>query len=87
MSIDAEAALEMALGQLATKTGLSPDEWRDFLNCTPPQQAAIAKSYCDQSWVQSRDVLGDVLAVLGVLATVAGAVTGVSGAIAAIKAL
>jgi hypothetical protein len=72
---------------LATKTGMTPSDWRDFFACEPEQQAAIAKTYADQQWVKNRDTFAEALAVLTVLATVAGAVTGVGSAVAAIKAL
>ena len=76
-----------AIVALATTTGLSPAEWQDFLACTPDQQAAIAQTYRDASWVQRRDTFAEVLAILGAAATVAGAVSGLAGAYEALRAL
>jgi hypothetical protein len=72
---------------LATRTGMAPSDWADFLMCTPDQQAALARAYRDAQWVQSRNTFADVLEVLTVAATVAGAVTGIGSAITALKAL
>ena len=79
--------LDDACVALSTKTHLSPGDWADFLQCSPAQQALIAKTYRDQSWTQSADTLGEVLAILAVIGTVAGVVSGVAGAAGAIAAL
>lgn len=78
---------EQALVALATKTGMSPDDWRDFLACSPDQQRALVRAYADQSWVRSPDTFGEVLAILGVIGTIAGVVSGVAGAASAVAAL
>ena len=78
---------EEACVALATKTGMSPTDWSDFLQCTADQQRALVRAYSDMSWTKSRDTLNDVLAVLQVLGTVAGVVSGVGTAISVIAAL
>ncbi len=79
--------LDDLFAQLATLTSMNPDEWRDFVACTPAQQALIVQGYRDQDWVKSPDVLAKVLAVLGVIGTIAGTAAGVASAIGAIKSL
>ena len=78
---------EEYLAKLATVTGLSAQQWSDFLSCTPEQQALIAQGYKDQNWVKDPDTFGQVMAILGVIGTIAGVVTGVAGAVSAIQAL
>ena len=72
---------------LATKTGMTRDEWADFLSLDPAAQCAAAKAYKDQDWTKSGDTFAAVLAVLTVAGTIVGDVSGVAGAVSAVAAL
>ena len=72
---------------LSTKTGLSRDEWADFLSLPPEAQCAAAAAYRGASWVQSRDTLADVMSALLAAAQVAGAIAGIGSGYTALKAL
>lgn len=74
---------DQAYVALSTKTGMSPDEWRDFLSCSPDQQKVLARVYAEQNWAKSRDTLADVI---GIFET-AGAIAGAASAIVAFAAL
>lgn len=78
---------EQALAKLSGLTGLSVQEWQDFLSLPPNGQALCVKGYRDQDWTKNPDTLGEVLAVLEVIGTIAGVVSGVAGAASAIAAL
>lgn len=79
--------VEEAFAELATITGLSVDDWRDFLAATPEQQALMVQAYRDQDWARNPDRFGQVIGILSVVGTVAGVVSGVAGAASAIAAL
>jgi len=76
-----------ALVAVATKTGMTPGEWRDFFSCTPAQQRLVALTYRDADWVRDPDRFAEVVSLLATLTTVAGAVSGVGSAIEVIRAL
>jgi hypothetical protein len=76
-----------ACATCATKTGMSKDDWADFLSLPPESQSAAAEAYRNTSWVKSASVLADVIAVLIVAGQVAGAVSGITGAVSALQAL
>jgi hypothetical protein len=78
---------DVYFAQLTVLTKMSPKEWSDFLSCTPPEQAIIAKGYKDQDWVQSTDTFAKVMEILAVIGSIAGVVSGVAGAAGAIAAL
>lgn len=78
---------EEALTKLSSLTGLSVQEWQDFLSLPPAGQALCVKGYRDQDWTQKPDVFAAVLAVLGVIGTIAGVVGGAAGAASAVAAL
>jgi hypothetical protein len=82
---------EECIATIATKTGMSRDDWADYLQLPFPAQQATARTYQNAAWVRDRNVLADVLSVLGTFlsvgVTVAGDVTGVASAIVALKAL
>ena len=78
---------EECVAACAVKTGMSREDWQDFLQLPPAAQAATAQTYADQAWVQNPHVLADVIAVLIVAGQVAGAVSGISGAVTALQAL
>jgi hypothetical protein len=75
------STVEENLAKLTTLTGLSQQEWTDFMTCTPEQQEFLAKGYAKLEWVKNPDTLTEVIAVLTVLSTIAGAVTGIAGAV------
>lgn len=79
--------VEEAIAEIATLTGMSPEEWRDFLAATPEQQALIVDAYRDQDWTRNPDTLGRVIGILSVVGTIAGIVSGVAGAASAVAAL
>lgn len=76
-----------ALAKLVTLTGLSRQEWEDFLSLPPNGQALCVEGYRDQDWARHEDTLTEVLAVLAVIGTIAGVVGGVAGAAGAVAAL
>jgi hypothetical protein len=81
------ASVADLLVELATLTGLSPAEWRDFCSLPPDAQQAVARAYRDQDWSRSPDTLSAVLGVLRTLAAVAADVSGIAGAASAISAI
>lgn len=78
---------EEALAKLAALTGLSTQEWQDFLSLPPDGQALVVRGYSHQDWVKQPDTFAEVLAVLEVLGTIAGVVGGVAGAAGAVASL
>lgn len=78
---------EEALAKLAGLTGLSPQEWQDFLSLPPTGQELCVQGYKDQSWTQTPDTFAEVLAVLAMIGSIAGVVGGVAGAASAVAAL
>ena len=69
--------------RLTELTGMSPQDIRDVLSLPPDAQAAVVKTYADQSWAQSKDTLGAIISAL----ETAGAVAGAASAIVAFAAL
>lgn len=72
---------------IATKTGMSQDELRDFLSCTPDQQELLVKTADNMRWTQSKSTLAEVIVILEPLVTIAGVVSGVAGAAGAVITL
>lgn len=73
---------------MATKTGMSRDEWADFLSLDPAAQCAAAQAYKGQDWTKpGGDVFTAVLVILGTAATIASDASGFAGAYTALKAL
>ena len=75
------------LAQLTMLTGMTGQQWQDFLSCTPEQQMLIVQNYKDMDWVKNTSTLATVIAILGTLVSVASGVAGVAGCVSAIAAL
>lgn len=87
MKVAAPLTADQYLAQLSTLTGMSVQDWTDFLSCTPDEQMLIVQGYKDQNWVKARSTFADVLTILGILGTIAGIISGVAGAASAVAAL
>jgi hypothetical protein len=72
---------------LATKTGMSREEWADFFTLTLEQQMATAQAYARASWVLDGNLFAEILAILLAAAQVGGAVAGVVSGAQAIQSL
>ena len=73
---------------LATTTGMTREEWADFLSLDPAAQCAAAEAYKGADWTKpGGSTFAAVLAILGTAATVASDATGFAGAYSALKAL
>lgn len=72
---------------LATETGMTAQDWRDFTSLPQVMQLRVAEGYAAMSWAKSPDKLPKILEILGLIGTIAGVITGVGGAIGAIAAL
>ena len=73
--------------ELAILTGMTRQEWADFLAMSPEMQLVAVQGYRDMTWRRDPDVWPRVLAVIEAVATVAGAITGVAGALAALRSI
>ena len=73
--------------ELAILTGMTRQEWMDFLAMTPEMQLVAVQGYRDMAWHRDPDVWPRVLAVIEAVAAVAGAITGVAGALAALRSI
>lgn len=78
---------EEYLAELTLLTGMTTNEWNDFLVCTPDEQAVIAEGYRDMDWRKNADTFGKVLAILTIVGNIAGSIAGIAGAASAIAAL
>ena len=80
------------VGEFVSLTGIGAQELKDFLLCTPEQQAQIVQNYKDMDWTKQSDTFNKVLDVISAIDGIAAAIpvlapyaAGVAGAIAAIK--
>ena len=81
---------DQLLSELSQTTGMSAQEWADFLACTTEQQALMVEGYRAQSWAQSASTLERVIAILQTAASIAvpiGAIAGAGGAVIALAKL
>lgn len=72
---------------LATTTGMTREEWFDFLSLPPEAQCAAAEAYRGADWTKPGDTFATVLSILGTAASIASNATGIAGAISALRGL
>jgi len=87
LTIPAETQEELIQQLAETCTFWTAQDWHDWLNLSPEDQALTAKALQQAAIGQGPDVFGTIIKILEVTVTVASGIAGVAGAITALRAL
>lgn len=74
---------EDLLVELTNLTGMSAQDWADFLSLPPDAQLLAARTYKACDWAQSPDTIGAIISAF----ETAGSIAGAASAIVAFTAL
>ena len=74
---------EDLLVELTNLTGMSAQDWEDFLSLPPEAQNVVAHTYRSCDWAQSPDTIGAIISAF----ETAGSIAGAASAIIAFTAL